>query len=280
MFDMSPSGWYAWLKRPPSPQARDETRLEVEIRAAHQRTRETYGPERLQQDLAEPGGRVGVHRIKRIRKKKLGLRCKQKRTFQATTDSQHGWPVAENLWDQDFATTQAPNEVWLSDLTYIPTGEGWLSLVGHKDLFTGAIVGYARGDRMTTALVSQSLWRAVSTRRPGPSSTVCYPARGHRGHHGMDRTLLQPPTAPSPIRLSVARRLCPPVLSKPAGGLIFGVHYCQPTSHLPTAGQAEGDQQLAVEVSRGFRLIEDFLYTDSSAARRDRPFNDIAFSVT
>jgi putative transposase len=167
VFDVSPSGFYAWLKRPPSRHAYDETRLEVEIRAAHHRTRETYGPERLQQDLAEYGVQVGVHRIKRIRKK-LGLRCKQKRKFQATTDSQHGLPVADNLLDQDFTTARAPNEVWLSDLTYIPTGEGWLYLVGHKDLFTGEIVGYAMGERMTTALVSQSLWRAVSTQRPGP----------------------------------------------------------------------------------------------------------------
>lgn len=131
VFDVSPSGFYAWLKRPPSRHAGDETRLEVEIEAAHQRTRETYGPERLQQDLAAPGVQVGGYRIKRIREK-LGLRCKQKRTFQATTDSQHGLPVAENLLDQDFTTVWAPNEVWLSDPTYMPTGEGWLYRVGHK----------------------------------------------------------------------------------------------------------------------------------------------------
>jgi putative transposase len=166
VFEVSPSGFYAWLKRSPSRHTRDEARLEVEIKAAHQRTRETYGPERLQKDLADHGIQVGVHRIKRIRKKR-GLRCKQKRKFKATTDSRHGLPVADNLLDQDFTTTRAPNEVWLSDLTYIPTGEGWLYLVGHKDLFTGEIVGYAMGERMTTGLVSRSLWRAVSIRRPG-----------------------------------------------------------------------------------------------------------------
>jgi transposase InsO family protein len=166
VFEVSPSGFYAWLKRPPSRHAQDEARLEVEIRAAHQRTRETYGPERLQKDLAAHGVRVGRHRLKRMRKK-LGLRCRQKRKFKATTDSAHRLPVAENRLGQDFTTAKAPNEIWLSDLTYIPTVEGWLYLVGHKDLFTGEIVGYAMGERMTTALVSQSLWRAVSTQRPG-----------------------------------------------------------------------------------------------------------------
>lgn len=167
VFDVSPSGFYAWLKRPLSRHARDEPRLEVEIQAARQRTRETYGPERLQQDLAAHGVQVGVQRIKRIRKK-LGLRCRQKRKFNATTDSRHGLPVADNLLGQDFTIARAPNEVWLSDLTYIAAGEGWLYLVGHKDLFTGEIVGYAMGERMTTALVSQSLWRAVSIQRPAP----------------------------------------------------------------------------------------------------------------
>lgn len=166
VFEVSPSGFYAWLKRPPSRHAQDEARLDVEIRAAHQRTRETYGPERLQKDLAAHGVRVGIHRIKRMRRK-LGLRCRQKRKFKATTDSTHGLPVAENVLNQDFTVATAPNDVWLSDLTYIPTDEGWLYLVGHKDLFTGEIVGYAMGEHMTTALVSQSLWRAVSIYRPG-----------------------------------------------------------------------------------------------------------------
>jgi putative transposase len=90
--------------------ARDEPRLEVGIQAAHQRTRETYGPERLQQHLATHGVEVGVHRIKRIRKK-LGLRCRQKRKFNATPDSRQGLPVADNLLGQDFTTARAPNEV-------------------------------------------------------------------------------------------------------------------------------------------------------------------------
>jgi len=160
------SGYYAWIKRPLSRRQQEEARLELEIRAAHQRTRKTYGPERLQQDLQENGVEVGVHRIKRIRRK-LGIRCLQKRRFKATTNSRHGLPVAENLLDQRFEAT-APNQVWLSDITYIQTAEGWLYLAGHKDLFTGVIVGYAMSERMTKDLVLQSLQMALSVKRPLP----------------------------------------------------------------------------------------------------------------
>ena len=162
----SASGYYRWLKRKPSKRAQEEGRLEVEIKAAHQRTRETFGPERLQRDLAEHGVKAGVCRIRRIRKK-LGIRCKQKKKFKATTDSRHALPVAENLLNQQFKAA-APNRIWVADITYIPTEEGWLYLAGHKDVFTGEIVGYAMGPRVTKNLVSQSLFRAVAAKGPAP----------------------------------------------------------------------------------------------------------------
>ena len=93
---VSESGYHAWSTRQPSARTQSNERLEVEIKAAHQRTRETYGPERLQADLADNGIQVGVHRIRRLRRK-LGLRCRQKRKFIATTDSAHTLPIAPNL---------------------------------------------------------------------------------------------------------------------------------------------------------------------------------------
>ncbi len=162
MLDVSESGYHAWRKRPPSSREQANARLEIEIRAAHERTRHTYGPERLQADLADNGIQVGVHRIKRLRKK-LGLRCKQKRKFKATTDSRHSLPVAPNLLDRQFAVT-APNKAWVTDITYIATDEGWLYLAGVKDLFNGELVGYALDKRMTQNLVMQALFRAVATR--------------------------------------------------------------------------------------------------------------------
>ena len=164
MLSVSTSGYYAWVDRPLSRWAQEEMRLEIEIKAAHRRTRQSYGAERLQHDLAEHGVQVGVCRIKRIRQK-LGLRCKQKRKFKITTDSWHKLPIAENLLGQKFQAYQ-PNQIWLSDITYVPTDEGWLYVAGHKDLFTGEIVGYAMGERLTKKLVSESLLRAVTGKRP------------------------------------------------------------------------------------------------------------------
>ena len=161
---VSASGYYDWLARSLSKWAREEARLEVEIRAADKRTRQVYGAEKLQHDLAEHGIMVGICRIKRIRRK-LGIRCKQKRKFKATTNSKHTLPVAENILGQQFRVT-APNKVWVSDITHVPTDEGWLYVAAHKDLFTSDIVGYAMGERLTRNLVSQSLFKAVAAKRP------------------------------------------------------------------------------------------------------------------
>ena len=162
---VSPSGFYKWLNLKPSKRVQEEGRPEAEIKAAHKRNREVCGPEGLQHNLKEHGIKVGVCRIRRIRKK-LGIRCKQKRKFKATTDSKHTLPVAENLLNQQFKTT-APNRGWVSDITYVPTEEGWLYLAGHKDLFTSEVVGYSMGPRMTKNLIIQSLFKAVSAKRPG-----------------------------------------------------------------------------------------------------------------
>ncbi|KWT88140.1 putative integrase catalytic subunit [Candidatus Magnetominusculus xianensis] len=86
--------------------------------------------------------------------------------FKATTDSKHKLPVADNLLNRRFEAT-VPNQVWVSDITYIPTEEGWLYLAGHKDICSGKIVGYAMSDRMKKELVSRSLFKAVVSRRPG-----------------------------------------------------------------------------------------------------------------
>ena len=164
VLSVSASGYYAWVDRPLSKWAQEEARLEVEIKAAHKRTRQVCGAEKLQYDLAEYGIQVGICRIKRIRRK-LGIRCKQKRKFKATTDSKHTLPVAENILGQQFEVTE-PNKVWTSDITYVPTDEGWLYLAGHKDLFSGNIVGYAMGERLTRSLVSQSLFQAIVAKHP------------------------------------------------------------------------------------------------------------------
>jgi putative transposase len=168
-FQVSASGYHKWLTSPPGKRTLEEPRLEAEIKAAHTRTRQSCGPERLQQDLIAHGVKVGIFRIRRIRKK-LGIRCKQVKKFKATTDSTHTLPVAANLLAQQFEA-RIPNRVWVSDITYIPTEEGWLYCAAHKDLFNGEIVGYALGPRITTDLVKQSLLKAVRMKRPSQGLT-------------------------------------------------------------------------------------------------------------
>jgi len=165
-FGVSRSGFYAWLTAKPSLRAQEDERLKVAIKAVHRQSRETYGTLRVKPELAAQGFIAGRDRVARLRRE-LALRCKQKRKFKATTNSNHSLPVAENLLEQRFAPA-APNEVWVTDITYVSTGEGWLYLAGVKDVFTCEIVGYAMGERMTQALTAQALWKAARNKRPAP----------------------------------------------------------------------------------------------------------------
>jgi putative transposase len=165
-FDVSRSGFYACANAAPSQRLRDDERLKVAIQAMHIQTRETYGPLRMQPELASQGFEAGRDRITRLRRE-LGLRCKQKRKFKATTNSNHDLPVVENLLNQTFSPNR-PNEAWVTDITYVATGKGWLYLAGIKDVFTCELVGYAMGERMTPSLIATALWRAVRNKRPAP----------------------------------------------------------------------------------------------------------------
>ena len=166
VLSVSLSGYHAWLTRPPSKRRQARERLKVAAQAAHQRTRQSYGAQRLQKELAADGFRASLGTIKRIRRE-LGLCCvQQKRRFRVqTTDSRHTLPIAPNLLEQCFSVTR-PNEVWTADITYVPTAEGWLYVAVIKDLFAGEVVGRSFGERMTTDLVVRALEQAVATRRP------------------------------------------------------------------------------------------------------------------
>nr|WP_232034121.1 IS3 family transposase [Mycoavidus cysteinexigens] len=162
--DVSKSGYLMWLGRKPSARSKENACLEIEIKVAHERTRGVYGSLRLHHELKECGWMVGLGRLKRLRRE-LGIRAKQKRKFITTTHSKHRLPIAENLLNQKFEAN-GPNQVWLTDITYVATAEGWLYLAAIKDLFTCEIVGYAMSDRMTVPLVSQALFRATTAKRP------------------------------------------------------------------------------------------------------------------
>lgn len=142
VLDVSKSGYYVWKNRKPSARKLEEERIKVAIKAAHERGRGTYGPDKIRDELRDVEQmEVGLNRIKRLRRQ-MDLRCKQVKKYKATTDSNHKLPVAPNLLNQDFAVS-GPNRAWVADITYVATEEGWLYLAAIKDLWNREIVGYA-----------------------------------------------------------------------------------------------------------------------------------------
>ena len=163
---VSRSGYYKWLKRPPSKREQQDNILKAMINSVHNLSRKTYGPRRMQTELNAKGYRVGRDRIGRLRKK-MGLKCIQRKKFKATTDSKHTLPIEPNLLEQDFRVSE-PGKVWGTDLTYIPTDEGWLYLAGIKDFCSREIVGFAMSSRMSKDLVRMALQKALRRRKPSP----------------------------------------------------------------------------------------------------------------
>ena len=167
LLDVARSGYQAWSAGKVVPRRKlEDMRLLVAIKAAHQRSRGTYGPKKILDELADQGIVAGLNRIRRLRTLH-GIRCTHKKKFRVTTDSKHNWPVAPNLLDRQFVRS-APNQVWVADITYIPTDEGWLFLAAVKDLHTCEIVGWAMGSRMTKTLVVDALRAAYWRKKPKP----------------------------------------------------------------------------------------------------------------
>jgi len=163
---VSRSGFYAWLKREESARAREDRELLERIKEIHEKSRGTYGSPRVQQELIAQGVKCGRNRVARLMKE-AGIQATIRRKFRVTTDSAHSHPVAPNLLAQDF-TADAPDRVWVGDITYISTDEGWLYLASILDLFSRKVVGWSMGSRIQTALVLDALRMAVGRRAPAP----------------------------------------------------------------------------------------------------------------
>jgi putative transposase len=162
---VSRSGFYAWRARGESKRTRDDRRLTTLIRIAFEESRRVYGVPRVHQTLLQRGERCGHNRIARLMRAE-GLRSKTKRRFRVkTTDSKHGHPIAQDRVKQVFRAS-APNQVWVSDITYIPTDEGWLYLASTMDLFSRRIVGWSMSASMHSQLVVDALLMAIGQRAP------------------------------------------------------------------------------------------------------------------
>jgi transposase InsO family protein len=137
----------------------------VEIQAVHQRSRQAYGSPRVHADLKAEGQACGKHRVAQLMRRH-GIVSRHKKKFRATTNSQHPHPVAPNLLNRQF-TVSAANRWWVSDITYIPTQEGWLYLAVTLDLYHRKVVGWAMDQWMTQQLVLAAFTMATTNSRPG-----------------------------------------------------------------------------------------------------------------
>jgi len=163
---VSRSGYYAWIDRPKPARTTADAQLAVAIAAAHQRSRATYGSPRVHVDLHAQGFRVGRKRIERLMRER-GIQGRRKRRFRRTTDSNHAQPIAPNVLARQFEVTAA-NAVWVTDVTCVWTGEGWLFLAVMLDLFARRVVGWAAREVNDTALALAALGHALRERNPGP----------------------------------------------------------------------------------------------------------------
>ena len=165
LLDVSRSGYHAWFKRPESHRSRENRALEARIRVLHAASHGIYGAPRIHRDLIDDGIRCSKNRVARIMRK-AGIQSRCKRKFKATTNSKHNLPVAPNLLNQDFKA-EAPDRIWVGDITYIHTNEGWLYLAVLLDLFNREVVGWSASSRMTRQLAIDALQMALGRRNSG-----------------------------------------------------------------------------------------------------------------
>jgi putative transposase len=173
---VSPAGYYAWLRRPPSFQEQRREALLVLIQGIHAEVKQRYGSPRIHKALAARGETCSVNTVAKLMHDN-DIRAKSARQFRCkTTDSNHALPVAQNVLGRQF-DPEAANEAWVADITYIPTREGWLYLAVVEDLYSRKVVGWSMAASMESRLVVDALEMAVKRRLPG-ENLVTHSDRG------------------------------------------------------------------------------------------------------
>jgi putative transposase len=175
---VSRSGYYAAQQRGPSNQQASDAPLRVEIRAIHRASQARYGSPRVHAELQAQGVRCGRKRVERLMREE-GLQAKKKRRFRGTTDSRHAHPIAPNHLARQFEVEGHAeiDRVWVSDITYVPTAQGWLYLSVVLDLKSRAVVGWAMKDSLDASLATDALTMALLRRSP-PAGLLHHSDRG------------------------------------------------------------------------------------------------------
>ena len=167
LLQVSRSGYYSWQSRSESKQSQRRKSLVADIREVHQeKHKHNFGSPRVHDELKKKGVRCSEKMVAKVMKE-AGIQARTKKKFKVTTDSNHNHPVAENLLNREFDKATKPNELWVSDITFIWTLEGWLYLTCVIDLFSRKVVGWSMSSSMTKEFVMEALSMAVTQRCPG-----------------------------------------------------------------------------------------------------------------
>jgi transposase InsO family protein len=167
VLEVSKAGYYAWRARPLCDRVREDRALRERIRQIHQQVNGRYGSPRVHQELRALGVRCGKHRVARLMRSS-GLRAKSVRSFRVTTRANHGHPAPANVLARDFAVASAPpaSAVWMADITYLPTRDGWLYLAVVLDRASRRVVGWSLRPRLDQELTLNALRMALTHHRP------------------------------------------------------------------------------------------------------------------
>ena len=165
--NVSKSGYYAWAKHTPSQRAQEDAVLVNKISQVHKESRGTYGSPRVANDLQEQGLDVGRRRVARLMREN-GISGRPQKLFKVTTDSNHEFPVADNVLERNF-NQNAPDAAWVTDISYIRTWEGWLYLAVVIDVFSRRVIGWSMATHMRSELVQDALGMALGSRIPIPN---------------------------------------------------------------------------------------------------------------
>jgi len=199
LLSVSRAGYYAWRRRPASARSQRRQQLTGIIQQAHADSRTLYGSPRVHATLIKAGERCCVNTVASIMQENK-LRARTKRKYKVTTHSDHDLPVANNLLGRDFHRN-APNQVWVGDITYIRTWEGWLYLAALQDLYSRMVVGWDMSERMTADLVVRATTMAIARRQP-PAGLIHHSDRGGQYCSHVLRELLEA----HQIRVSMSRK--------------------------------------------------------------------------
>lgn len=176
VFKVSRSAFYGWLNYNPSNRDNENRMLLSQIRRIHEQSKATYGSPRMTTELKERGFNVSRPRVARLMREN-GIRAVHAKKFVVTTDSKHKFPVVENKLNRNFSADES-GRAWVSDITYIKTGKGWLYLTVILDLFDRKVIGWSQSADLSAENTSIAAWRMAVKNRPPSKKLIFHSDRG------------------------------------------------------------------------------------------------------